>query len=125
MGFNSIIQFLVPKETKFFTLFEGVAENVEKGAVLLNKLMLLIDNEEERINLIYQIKQCEEKEDRTLTQIEKKHAWALALAARFSEPFSLSKIISPFDYPFEEERINRLDALVKQRDKLPKNEKSR
>ena len=58
-----LIQFLVPKETKFYNLFEGVAENVEKGAVMLNKLLLLIDNEEEKANLIHQIKQCEEKGD--------------------------------------------------------------
>jgi len=63
MKFNTIIQFLVPKETKFYNLFEGVAENVEKGAVMLNKLLLLIDNEEEKANLIHQIKQCEEKGD--------------------------------------------------------------
>jgi len=60
MGINKVFQFFVPKEKKFFPLFEGVAENLEKGAVLLNKLLLLIGNEEEKHSLVSQIKQCEE-----------------------------------------------------------------
>jgi len=60
MGINKVFQFFVPKEKKFFPLFEGVAENLEKGAVLLNKLLLLIGNEEEKLSLVSQIKQCEE-----------------------------------------------------------------
>lgn len=60
MGFNSFFQYLVPKEKKFYPLFEAVADNLEKAAVLLNKLLLLIENEEEKSVLIDQIKQCEE-----------------------------------------------------------------
>ena len=60
MRLNSVLQLLVPKETKFFSLFESVAENVEKGAVLLNQLLLQIDNDAEKASLILQIKQCEE-----------------------------------------------------------------
>lgn len=63
MRFNSFLQLLVPKETKFFGMFESVVDNVEKAAVMLNKLLLLIDNDEERTSLIYQIKQCEQKGD--------------------------------------------------------------
>jgi len=60
MGINKIFQFFVPKEKKFFPMFESVAENLEKGAVLLNKLLLLIENEEAKPALVVQIKQCEE-----------------------------------------------------------------
>jgi uncharacterized protein len=60
MGINKVFQFFVPKEKKFFPLFEGVAENVEKGAILLNKLFLLVENEEEKLSLVAQIKKCEE-----------------------------------------------------------------
>ena len=59
MGMNKVFQFFVPKEKKFFPLFEGVAENLEKGAILLNKLILLVGNEEEKLSLVAQIKQCE------------------------------------------------------------------
>jgi len=63
MGVNKIFQFFVPKEKKFFPLFEGVAENLEKGAVLLNKLLLLIGDEEAKPALVAQIKQCEDRGD--------------------------------------------------------------
>jgi len=63
MGINKVFQFFVPKEKKFFPLFEGVAENLEKGAVLLNKLLLMIENEKEKPGLIDQIKKCEEHGD--------------------------------------------------------------
>ncbi len=63
MGLNKVFQFFIPKEKKFFPLFEAVAENVEKGAVLLNKLLLLFNNEEEKHSLVAQIKQCEELGD--------------------------------------------------------------
>ncbi len=63
MGLNKVFQFFIPKEKKFFPLFEAVAENVEKGAVLLNKLLLLIHNEGEKQTLVIQIKECEAKGD--------------------------------------------------------------
>jgi len=63
MGINKVFQFFVPKEKKFFPLFEGVAENLEKGAVLLNKLLLLIGDEEAKPALVAQIKQCEDRGD--------------------------------------------------------------
>ncbi|MEI6124018.1 MAG: DUF47 family protein [Bacteroidota bacterium] len=63
MGLNKVFQYFIPKEKKFFPLFENVAENVEKGAILLNKLLLLIGNEKEKQALVTQIKQCEEKGD--------------------------------------------------------------
>ncbi|MCK9611360.1 MAG: DUF47 family protein [Bacteroidales bacterium] len=63
MGINKVFQFFVPKEKKFFPLFEGVAENLEKGAILLNKLVLLIKNDDEKHSIVTQIKQCEEKGD--------------------------------------------------------------
>ena len=66
MGLNKVFQFFIPKEKKFFPLFEQVVENVEKGAVLLNKLLLLFHNEAEKQTLVIQIKECEAKGD-TLT----------------------------------------------------------
>ncbi len=66
MGLNKVFQFFIPKEKKFFPLFEEVVENVEKGAVLLNKLLLLFHNEGEKQTLVIQIKECEAKGD-TLT----------------------------------------------------------
>ncbi len=66
MGLNKVFQYFIPKEKKFFPLFEQVVENVEKGAVLLNKLLLLFHNEAEKQTLVIQIKECEAKGD-TLT----------------------------------------------------------
>lgn len=63
MGINKVFQFFVPKEKKFFPLFESVANNLEKGAILLNKLLLLVENEEEKLSLVTQIKQCESAGD--------------------------------------------------------------
>lgn len=62
MSINKIIQFLVPKEKKFFPLFEEAADNLEKAAILLNKL-LLIYNTPEKAELTKQIKVLEEKGD--------------------------------------------------------------
>lgn len=69
MGINKVFQFFVPKEKKFFPLFESVAENLEKGAILLNKLFLSIDNEEEKLSLVAQIKRCESAGDDFTHQI--------------------------------------------------------
>ncbi len=69
MRINNVFQFFVPKEKKFFPLFEGVAENLEKGAILLNKLFLSLDNEEEKLLLVAQIKQCESAGDDFTHQI--------------------------------------------------------
>jgi len=63
MGLNKVFQFFVPKEKIFFPLFESVAENLEKGAELLNKLLLVIDDENAKPGLVAQIKQCEETGD--------------------------------------------------------------
>lgn len=62
MRFSSILQILVPKEKKFFPLFEQAADNLVKAAILLNKL-LLIDNVDDRIALGKQIKEIENDGD--------------------------------------------------------------
>jgi len=43
MNISKIFQILVPKDKKFFPLFEASAENMVKTAVLLNKLFLISD----------------------------------------------------------------------------------
>ena len=62
MKLSRFFQYLVPKETKFFPLFEEGADYMVKAAVLLNKL-LLIDNADEKANIIKQIKDYENKAD--------------------------------------------------------------
>lgn len=96
-GINKVFQFFVPKEKKFFPLFEGVAENLEKGAVLLNKLLLLVGNEEEKLSMITQIKQCESAGDDYTHQI-------------FDE---LNKtFITPFDREDIQELTSSLDDVL-------------
>lgn len=56
------LQYLVPKEKKFFPLFEESADNMVKASVLLNKL-LLIDDANEKANITRQIKEYEDKGD--------------------------------------------------------------
>ena len=62
MKLSRFFQYLVPKETKFFPLFEESADYMVKAAVLLNKL-LLIDDANEKANIIRQIKELEDKGD--------------------------------------------------------------
>ncbi len=97
MGINKVFQFFVPKEKKFFPLFEGVAENLEKAAVMLNKLFLLIEKEDEKIALVAQIKKCEETGDDFTHQI-------------FDE---LNKtFITPFDREDIQELTSSLDDVL-------------
>ncbi|HRS54508.1 MAG TPA: DUF47 family protein [Bacteroidales bacterium] len=58
MKLNEIFQLLVPKDRNFFPLFEKSAENIVKGATLLNK-MLLIEDLSQREAVIYEIKEVE------------------------------------------------------------------
>ena len=97
MRLNSVLQLLVPKETKFFGLFESVAENMENGAVKLNQLLLQIDNDAEKASLILQIKQCEEIGDDLTHKI-------------FDE---LNKtFITPFDREDIQTLISSLDDVI-------------
>lgn len=68
MEISKILQFLVPKDRKFFPLFEQAADNLVKSAILLNK-MLMISNQEEREIAISDIKAHEKKGDNITHQI--------------------------------------------------------
>jgi len=58
MNFTKLFQVLVPKDKKFFPLFEQDAENLVKAAVLLNKLFLVNDPSEAE-QIIKKIKEHE------------------------------------------------------------------
>lgn len=58
MEINKIFMLLVPKDRKFFVLFEQAADNLVKTAVLLNK-MLMISDEGQREIAIAEIKAYE------------------------------------------------------------------
>lgn len=58
MDISKIMQFLIPKDKKFFPLFEQAADNLLKTAVLLNK-MLLIQDAEQRDVIISEIREHE------------------------------------------------------------------
>jgi hypothetical protein len=58
MNFSKLFQVLVPKDKKFFPLFEQDAENLVKAAVLLNKLFLVNDPSEAE-QIIIKIKEHE------------------------------------------------------------------
>lgn len=58
MNLTKLFQILVPKDKKFFPLFEQDAENLVKAAVLLNKLFLVNDQAETE-QIIKKIKEHE------------------------------------------------------------------
>lgn len=58
MDLSKIFQVLVPKDAKFYPMFESSAENIIKAAVLLNNLMI-VDEIAKRELLIKQIKDIE------------------------------------------------------------------
>lgn len=58
MSLTKLFQILVPKDKKFFPLFEQDAENLVKAAVLLNKLFLVNDPSETEL-IIKKIKEHE------------------------------------------------------------------
>ena len=62
MKISRLLQYLVPKEKKFYPLFEEAADYIVKAAVLLNKL-LLIDDENEKAIIMRSIKELEDKGD--------------------------------------------------------------
>ena len=58
MSLNSFFQFFVPKETKFYPLYQKQAEYIDKAAKLLRQM--LIETDLERLeNLKKEIKACE------------------------------------------------------------------
>jgi len=58
MDLSKIFQVLVPKDAKFYPMFESSAENIIKAAVLLNNLMI-VDEIAKRELIIKQIKDIE------------------------------------------------------------------
>jgi predicted phosphate transport protein (TIGR00153 family) len=68
MSINRFFQLLVPKDKKFIPLFEDAADNLVKGAQLLNKYFLTTDKAEKE-NIIIQIKEQEKLGDDVTHQI--------------------------------------------------------
>ena len=65
MSLNNFFQFFVPKETKFYPLYQKQAEYIEKAAKLLRQM--LIENDLERLeSLKKEIKECERNGDEVL-----------------------------------------------------------
>ena len=65
MSLNNFFQFFVPKETKFYPLYQKQAEYIEKAAKLLRQM--LIENDIERLeSLKKEIKECERNGDEVL-----------------------------------------------------------
>ncbi len=92
MKLSKLIQFVVPKETKFFPLFEEAAEYLVKAAVLLNKL-LLIDDINEKAIIIRQIKDLENMGDNVAHTI-------------------YEELNKTFITPFDREDINKLASTM-------------
>lgn len=62
MNFTKLMHYIVPQERKFFPMYEEAAGYLVRAAILLNKL-LLIEEGEEKGNIIKQIKELEDKGD--------------------------------------------------------------
>ena len=92
MGLSYIFQLLVPKDKKFFPLFEADADNVVKGAVLLNKLFLVKETHE-REQVIKEIKEHERQGDEFTHKI-------------------FDELNKSFITPFDREDIYRLNASL-------------
>lgn len=92
MGLGTFFQILVPKDKKFYPLFELDAENVVKGAVLLNKLFLVKESHE-REQIIKEIKEHERQGDEFTHKI-------------------FDELNKTFITPFDREDIYRLNASL-------------
>jgi len=92
MGISKILQILTPKEKKFFPMFEESAENLVKGAILLNKLFLISDKEEKE-KIITSIKEHEKIGDDITHRI-------------------YDELNKTFITPFDREDINMLNGSI-------------
>jgi predicted phosphate transport protein (TIGR00153 family) len=92
MKIDSIFQVFVPKDRKFFPLFEKSAENIVKSAILLNK-MLLIEDINQRNAIIDEIKEVEKAGDEITHTI-------------------FDELNHTFITPFDREDIHRLTATM-------------
>jgi len=92
MGISKVIRFLTPKEKKFFPMFEESAENLVKGAILLNKYFLVSDKEEKE-KIITSIKEHEKTGDDITHRI-------------------YDELNKTFITPFDREDINNLNGSI-------------
>lgn len=92
MGINKVFQFLVPKDKKFIPLFEASADNLVKGALLLNKFFLISDKNEKEM-IITQIKEHEKSGDDFTHSI-------------------YDELNKTFITPFDREDINKLNGSL-------------
>jgi uncharacterized protein len=85
MGITKVLSLIAPKETKFFPMFEESAENLVKGATLLNKYFLISDKTEKE-KILVSIKEHENIGD------EITHRMYDALNKTFITPFDREDI---------------------------------
>ena len=96
MSLNSFFQFFVPKETKFYPLYQKQAEYIEKAAKLLRQM--LIETDLERLeSLKKEIKDCETGGDQVLTDF-------------YTQLFST--ILTPFDREEVHELAEMMDTFL-------------
>jgi predicted phosphate transport protein (TIGR00153 family) len=87
MNISKIFQIFVPKDKKFFPLFEGSAENLVKAAETFKQLLLTHDHLD-RISVIRYVKELENKGD------EFTHTIFNELSSSFITPFDREDIHS-------------------------------
>jgi len=96
MGLNSVLQFLVPKDSKFFPMFINVADNLLHGSNTF-KTLVTINDEIKREEIIKQVKEIENKGDVFTKEI-------------FNELHG--SFITPFDRQDIQEMANSIDNVL-------------
>ena len=96
MSLNSFFQFFVPKEKKFYPLYQKQAEHIDKAAKLLRQM--LIETDLERLeNLKKEIKACETDGDEVLRDF-------------YSQLFNT--VLTPFDRDDVHELAEMMDNFL-------------
>ena len=96
MSLNSFFQFFVPKEKKFYPLYQKQAEHIDKAAKLLRQM--LIETDLERLeNLKKEIKACETDGDEVLRDF-------------YSQLFNT--VLTPFDRDDVHELAEMMDTFL-------------
>jgi len=96
MGLNRVLQFLVPKDSKFFPMFINVADNLLYGSNTF-KTLVTINDEIKREEIIKQVKEIENKGDEYTREI-------------FNELHG--SFITPFDRQDIQEMANSIDNVL-------------
>ena len=96
MSLNSFFQFFVPKETKFYPLYQQQAAYIDKAATLLRQ-MLLETNLDQLEALRKDIKDCETKGDDVLREF-------------YSQLFNT--VLTPFDRDDVHELAEMMDTFL-------------